>query len=110
MTASRATGCWCALNPQNSYKFNTWRLNRSDMSFNTTVNYNLFNSGQDVQKVRVAFVPSGPDGDAVVRSLAELTEQGAGHVLLNERIAQAFDTITYEKGESVLAISGTIIE
>ena len=42
-------------NPQNSYKFNTWRLNRSDISFNTTINYNLFNSGQDAQKVRAAF-------------------------------------------------------
>jgi outer membrane protein TolC len=42
-------------NPQNNYQFNTWRLNRSDMSFNTTVNYNLFNSGQDAQKVRAAF-------------------------------------------------------
>lgn len=41
-------------NPENSYQFNTWQLKRSDLSLNTTVNYNLFNSGQDAQKVRAA--------------------------------------------------------
>jgi outer membrane protein TolC len=41
-------------NPANGYVFQTWRLNRSDMSFNTTLNYNLFNSFQDLQKTRAA--------------------------------------------------------
>lgn len=41
-------------NPANSYRFQTWRLNRSDMSFNTTLNMNLFNSFQDLQRVRSA--------------------------------------------------------
>ncbi|MDE2237501.1 MAG: TolC family protein [Elusimicrobia bacterium] len=41
-------------NPQNAYQFNSWRLNRSDLSLNTTLNLNVFNSFQDLQKVRAA--------------------------------------------------------
>jgi len=40
------------------------------------------------------FVPAGPDGDAIVDSLRSLTAEGGGHVLLNERISQAFDSIS----------------
>ena len=50
--------------------------------------------GQLCTKPGVAFVPSGPEGDALVRSLAELTGLGGAHVLLNRRISEAFETIT----------------
>jgi len=40
--------------PRNSYQFTTWRLNRSDMSFNTTVDFNLFNSFGDALRVKSA--------------------------------------------------------
>ncbi len=41
-------------NPANNYRFQTWRLNRSDLSFNTTLNLNLFNSLQDYERMRSA--------------------------------------------------------
>lgn len=41
-------------NPANNYQFTTWRLNRSDMSFNTTVDFNLFNSFGDALRVKSA--------------------------------------------------------
>jgi NADP-dependent aldehyde dehydrogenase len=50
--------------------------------------------GQLCTKPGVAFVPSGPDGDALVRNLADLTERGGGHVLLNRRISEGFAAIT----------------
>jgi len=50
--------------------------------------------GQLCTKPGLAFVPAGPDGDAIVDSLRSLTAEGGGHVLLNERISQAFDSIS----------------
>lgn len=41
-------------NPANRYDFVRWRLDRDDMSFNTTVTLNLFNSFQDAHRVRAA--------------------------------------------------------
>ena len=49
--------------------------------------------GQLCTKPGLAFVPTGPEGDALVSSLRRLTAEGGGHVLLNQRISQAFDTI-----------------
>ena len=41
-------------NPINGYAFNSWRLNRDDMSFNTTFNWNVFNSFKDYESVKFA--------------------------------------------------------
>lgn len=41
-------------NPENGYQFNTWRLNRSDLSVNTTLDLNLFNSFEDALRVQSA--------------------------------------------------------
>lgn len=41
-------------NPANSYDYVRWRLNRDDMSFNTAVTLNLFNSFQDAHRVKAA--------------------------------------------------------
>jgi len=49
--------------------------------------------GQLCTKPGVAFVPEGPDGDQLVDTLRDLTVGGAGHVLLNQRIAESFETI-----------------
>lgn len=49
--------------------------------------------GQLCTKPGVAFVPEGPDGDNLVDVLRDLTVGGAGHVLLNQRIAESFETI-----------------
>ncbi len=46
-------------NPADGYRFQTWRLNRNDMNFNTTANLNLFNSFQDVQKTRYSSLSRG---------------------------------------------------
>jgi len=50
--------------------------------------------GQLCTKPGVAFVPSGAEGDALVDALADLTGHGAGHVLLNRRIYDAYAEIT----------------
>lgn len=50
--------------------------------------------GQLCTKPGVAFVPSGPEGDRLVDTLRELTVGAAGHVLLNQRISEAFGTIS----------------
>ena len=49
--------------------------------------------GQLCTKPGLAFVPAGPEGDRIVESLQELTAEGGGHVLLNQRISKSFDTI-----------------
>lgn len=41
-------------NPADQYRSVPWRLNRSDMSFNTTIGLNLFNSFQDATRVGLA--------------------------------------------------------
>lgn len=41
-------------NPANRYEYVRWRLNRDDLSFNTTVGLNLFNSFQDSNRVSLA--------------------------------------------------------
>ncbi len=41
-------------NPANGYKFQAWRLNHDDVAVNTTLNLNIFNSFQDVERVRSA--------------------------------------------------------
>ncbi|MBI4423028.1 MAG: TolC family protein [Elusimicrobia bacterium] len=41
-------------NPANAYRFTPWRLDRDDLSFNTSLNLNLFNSFQDAARVRAA--------------------------------------------------------
>ena len=64
-------------NPANNYAFQTWRLNRSDMSFNTTVNLNLFNSFQDFERARSA----------------ELARQSAQRTLLAARQDRAFAAV-----------------
>ncbi|HET7355778.1 MAG TPA: aldehyde dehydrogenase (NADP(+)) [Nocardioidaceae bacterium] len=50
--------------------------------------------GQLCTKPGLAFVPTGAEGDAIVESLRSLTSEGGGHVLLNERISQAFGSIS----------------
>jgi len=49
--------------------------------------------GQLCTKPGLAFVPTGPEGDRIVETMQALTAEGGGHVLLNQRISQAFDTI-----------------
>ncbi|MBI4346465.1 MAG: TolC family protein [Elusimicrobia bacterium] len=41
-------------NPADQYRYVRWRMNRSDMAFNTTVGLNLFNSFQDANRVALA--------------------------------------------------------
>lgn len=41
-------------NPDNANRFQTWRLNRNEMTFDSTLNLNLFNSFQDWQRWRSA--------------------------------------------------------
>ncbi|HEY6935191.1 MAG TPA: aldehyde dehydrogenase (NADP(+)) [Marmoricola sp.] len=50
--------------------------------------------GQLCTKPGVAFVPSGAEGDELVDRLTSLVEEAAGHVMLNERIASAYDAIS----------------
>ncbi len=54
--------------------------------------------GQLCTKPGLAFVPPGPDGDRVVETLAALTRDGQGQVLLNERIAGSYDEIAARLG------------
>ncbi|HET6561568.1 MAG TPA: aldehyde dehydrogenase family protein, partial [Marmoricola sp.] len=54
--------------------------------------------GQLCTKPGLAFVPSGPDGDRIVETLAALTRDGQGQVLLNERIAGSYDEIAARLG------------
>ncbi|SFR70767.1 NADP-dependent aldehyde dehydrogenase [Agromyces sp. CF514] len=50
-------------------------------------------SGQFCTKPGIAFVPNGPDGDALVARLVERATDAAASVLLNARIADSFDEI-----------------
>src|SRR4051794_32996735 len=37
-------------NPANDYKFQAWHLTRKEVALNTTLDLNVFNSGQDFEK------------------------------------------------------------
>jgi len=41
-------------NPNNGYVFQTWRLNEHDVTYNTSLDLNVFNSFQDFQKTRAS--------------------------------------------------------
>lgn len=49
--------------------------------------------GQLCTKPGLAFVPAGPDGDRLVEAMRDLITRSGGHVLLNQRIAEAFEAI-----------------
>jgi NADP-dependent aldehyde dehydrogenase len=49
--------------------------------------------GQFCTKPGIAFVPEGPDGDAIVEHIAKRATDAAASVLLNERIASSFNEI-----------------
>lgn len=61
--------------------------------------------GQLCTKPGIAFVPEGPEGDGLVRTMAESARQGGGHVLLNRRISEAFETIAGR-----LVAGGAVVE
>jgi len=61
--------------------------------------------GQLCTKPGVAFVPTGPEGDVLVETMRDLTDRAGGHVLLNRRIAQAFETIAGR-----LVTNGAVLE
>lgn len=51
-------------------------------------------AGQLCTKPGLAFVPSGADGDRLVDDLRELTSTAGGQVLLNQRIAESYSSIS----------------
>lgn len=62
--------------------------------------------GQFCTKPGLAFVPTGPEGDALVEKLRALTVEGSGHVLLNERIKESYESISQRLVSHGAALSG----
>ncbi len=62
-------------------------------------------AGQLCTKPGVAFVPTGPEGDVLIEVMRDLTHRAGGHVMLNQRIAQAFETIAGR-----LVANGAVLE